>query len=110
MQAGKLNKRVRLQRPARTQDEDTGGMIDGWEEVRTQFASIEPLSANAFIAAQAVQSKVSTRIVLRYRDDITASWRVLHKGRTYNIEGVLPDPDSGTEYITLPCSQGVNNG
>ena len=54
MQAGKLNKRVSLQRPARVQDPQTGDMTDGWLEVRKQWASIEPLSANAFIAAQAV--------------------------------------------------------
>ena len=110
MQAGKLNKRVSLQRPARVQDPQTGAMTDGWLEVRKQWASIEPLSANAFIAAQAVQSKVSVRIVLRYRDDIASAWRVVHKGRVYNIEGVLPDDKSGLEYLTLPCSQGVNDG
>ncbi|TKE23299.1 head-tail adaptor protein, partial [Klebsiella pneumoniae] len=28
----------------------------------------------------------------------------------YNIEGVLPDPRSGREYLTLPCSEGDNDG
>lgn len=110
MQAGKLNKRVSLQRPARVQNGRTGSMSDGWEEVRKQFASIEPLSVNAFVAAKAAQSRVSARIVLRYRDDITSAWRIVHKGRIYSIEGVLPDAKSGTEYITLPCSEGVGNG
>lgn len=110
MQAGKLNKRVSLQRSERVQDPESGSMVPGWVEVRKQFASIEPLSVNAFVAAQAAQSKVSVRIVLRYREDITSAWRVVHKGRIYNIEGTLPDAQSGMEYLTLPCSQGVNNG
>lgn len=110
MQAGKLNKRVSVQKPDRVQDIESGAMIAGWVEVRKQFASIEPLSVNAFVAAQAAQSKVSVRILLRYRDDITAAWRIVHKGRIYNIEGALPDADSGLEYLTLPCSQGVNSG
>jgi len=29
------------------------------------------------------------------------------KDQYYNIEGVLSDKDSGLEYITLPCSEGV---
>ncbi|WP_394243902.1 phage head closure protein [Halopseudomonas laoshanensis] len=110
MQAGKLNKRVTLQSAGRVQDPDSGAMVPGWLEVRKQWASIEPLSANAFIAAQSVQSKVSVRIVMRYRDDINTAWRIVHKGRIYNIEGALPDADSGREYITLPCSEGVNSG
>jgi hypothetical protein len=26
----------------------------------------------------------------------------------YNIEGVLPDPKSGREYLTLPCSEVIS--
>lgn len=110
MQAGKLNKRVSVQKPARVQDLESGAMTAGWVEERKQFAAIDPLSVNAFVAAQAAQSKVSVRIVLRYRDDITSAWRIVHKGKIYNIEGVLPDDNSGREYLTLACSQGVNSG
>lgn len=110
MQAGKLNKRVSLQRPARVQNPVSGAMVDGWVEVRKQYASIEPLSANDFIAAAAAQSEVQCRIVLCWRDDIDRTWRIVHAGRVYTIKGVLPDRETGREYLTLPCSEGVRHG
>lgn len=35
---------------------------------------------------------------------------VHHGNRIYNIEGVLPDNCSGRKYLTLPYSEGVNDG
>ncbi len=74
------------------------------------WAGIEPLSARDFIAAQAVQSEVTARIVIRYREGVTAAMRIKHAGRLYTIHGVLPDAKSGREYLTLPVSEGVNDG
>lgn len=110
MQAGKLRHRVRLQAPGRTQDPDTGEMRDGWTTVKTVWASVEPLSVREFISAQAAQSEVSARIVIRYREGVDATMRVLHRGKVYNIQGVLPDDESGREYLTLAVSEGVNDG
>ncbi|HDG7399279.1 phage head closure protein, partial [Klebsiella pneumoniae] len=53
---------------------------------------------------------VTTRITIRYREGVTRKHRILFRGRIYNIEGVLPDPRSGREYLTLPCSEGANDG
>lgn len=110
MQIGKLRHRVRIERPATTQDPDTGEMVAGWETVATVWASVEPLSAREFIAAQAGQSEVTARVMMRHRDGITADMRLVHRGQVYNIEGVLPDPKSGRHYLTLPVSEGVNDG
>jgi len=110
MQIGKLRHRVRLERPGRTQDPNTGEMVDGWELVATVWASVEPLSAREFIAAQSAQSEVTARIVLRHREGITAGMRAVHRGQAYDIQGVLPDPKSGRHFITLPVSEGVNDG
>lgn len=109
LKAGPLRHRVSLQERILTQDSD-GNPITAWEEVSAPWASVEPLSAREFIAAQAQQSAVTTRIRIRYRDGVNAQMRVVHRGRTYNIQGVLPDPDSGLEWLTLPCSEGVNDG
>ncbi|APC45957.1 hypothetical protein QHH_45 [Halomonas phage QHHSV-1] len=110
MRAGQLRHRVTIQQPGQTQDPNTGEMITGWQDVATVWASVEPLSAREFIAAQAGQSEISARIKIRYREGIDATMRVQHRGRNYNIEGVLPDPESGRHYLTLPVSEGVNDG
>ncbi len=111
MRAGKLRHRVTIQAPGEVQDPDSGEMIPGWTTVWDKVpASVEPLSVKEFIAASAGQSQMDARIVIRARDGVNATMRILHRGKIYNIRGVLPDPDSGREYITMPCSEGVNDG
>lgn len=109
LQAGKLRHRVTLQRQAETQDSATGAVVVSWQNVATVWAAIEPVSAREFIASQSEVSRVTTRITIRYRSDITSKMRLYHSAKDafYNIEGVLSDKDSGLEYITLPCSEGV---
>jgi hypothetical protein len=36
--------------------------------------------------------------------------RAVHRGVTYNIEAVLPDKNSGREYLTLMVSGGLDEG
>lgn len=123
LEAGRLRHRVRIERfdylrdtnGDAVQDPNTGEIARDWIEVATVWAAVEPLSVKEFIQSQATQSHVKARIVIRQRDDVDAGMRAVHlrTGRTpvvYNIEGVLHDPDSGLEYSTLPCSQGVNQG
>jgi len=101
MQAGKLRQRVELQRVSNSQDPQSGANIETWQPLATVWASIEPLSARDFIAAQAAQNQISARAVIRYRADIKAGMRFIHGDTTYFIEGVLPDKQSGKEYLTL---------
>ena len=110
MRSGKLRHKVTIQRPGLTQDPESGEMLPGWADVATVWASVEPLSARDFIAAQAGQSVVVARIVIRYRPDVDAAMRVLYRDKFYNIQGVLGDAKSGLEYLTLPVSEGVNDG
>lgn len=110
MQAGKLNKRILLQRPVKVQSPTTGAVTDDWADVKKLWASVVDLSARDLVAAQAGQSEVTTRITIRWRDDITDKHRIIYRNRIYNIAGVLEDDKSGKEYLTLPCSRGVNDG
>lgn len=110
--AGRLRHRVSLQRNEPTQDQSTGEILDKWVEYAKVWASVEPLSAREFISAAATQSKITTRITIRYMDGVDASMRIVHTKRgaqrVFNIEGVLSDRESGLEYLTLPCSEGVS--
>jgi SPP1 family predicted phage head-tail adaptor len=113
--AGMLRHQVALQQKVQTQDPVTLEVTNTWSTVSTVWASIEPLSAREFIQSASMQSKVSARITIRYRAGVTAAMRLVHmvngvSGKVYNIEGVLADKDSGLEYLTLPVSEGVNDG
>lgn len=112
MRAGQLRQRVMLQRNGRHQDPDTGEMISGWSNLTTNPipCSVEPVSGREFIAGQATQNEITARIVIRYRDGITSAMRAVHRSVTYNIEAVLPDKNSGREYLTLMVSGGLDEG
>ena len=108
--AGRLRHWVTLQSRTLVQDPTTGEDVLTWVDQASVYAAVEPLSTREFIAAQATQSEVSVRIIIRHRADIDATWRVLYRDKAYNVQGVLADQESGLEYLTLPCAAGVNDG
>jgi SPP1 family predicted phage head-tail adaptor len=105
--AGSLRHRVTLQQPVQSRNETTGEAIDVWVAVDEVWAAVEPLSAREFIQSAALQAEVVARITIRYRSDLLPTWRIVHGDKTYSIEGILADKESGVEYLTLPVSQGV---
>lgn len=110
--AGRLRHRVRFDAKTVEVDSD-GAQVEAWVPAfggRLIPAEITALSGRELIAAQAVHSKVSTRIKVRHRPGITASMRAVHRGRTYDIEAVIPDPDSTIRWMTLICTDGVAEG
>jgi hypothetical protein len=47
---------------------------------------------------------------MRNLPGLLPSMRLVHRGKIYNPAGILTDKESGLEYVTLPCSEGVNEG
>lgn len=111
LSAGRLRHRIDIQEQQQTQDPNTGQLVVSWVNVWEGVpAAVEPLSVREFIAAKGVQSEVSIRVVIRHREGLNASMRIVHKGRILNPAGFLADPTYGVEFITIPCSEGVNDG
>lgn len=109
--AGRLRHRVSIEELITGQDTD-GNAEEEWVDAFGVLlpAEIVALSGRELIAAQSVQSKVTTRIRIRYRAGIAPAMRVVHRDTFYNIEAIVPDPDSGRRYLTLHCASGVNVG
>lgn len=107
--AGRLRHKVLIQYPLTTQNPSTGAMEIVWTDVASVWASVEPASVREFIAAGAEQSEVSGKVITRKRDDVNATMRIVFRGLVYQILGVLPDPVSGLEYMTLPVGEGVRD-
>jgi SPP1 family predicted phage head-tail adaptor len=110
MEAGRLRHRITIDELIVDINSDGAQVEQWWTAHRMVPAEISPLSGRELIAAQAVQSKVSTRIVIRYRPGIMPSMRVAHRGTVYNVQAVICDPASGIEWITLLCTSGVDDG
>jgi SPP1 family predicted phage head-tail adaptor len=108
--AFKLRHRVNIQRLDIFIDSNDGSQVEEWVNfAQNEPAEIYPLSGREFIAAQAVQAGISTRFILRWRNDLTESMRIVHEGKYYNIKSILPDP-SLRRHLTILCDSGVNNG
>lgn len=119
LEPGRLRHTVRIEEYADVLDSageplrgPQGEFIKEWQEVATVWASIEPLSAREFMQSAAMQSQITARIVIRYREGLHAAMRIVHiaKGMIYNPAGFLADKVSGLEYLTIPVSEGVNDG
>jgi SPP1 family predicted phage head-tail adaptor len=120
IEAGRLRHRVRIEQSVLAVDsngdviqDNNGETTSSWVEVATVWAAIEPISGREFIQSQAKQSQITARIMIRFREGVTAAMRLVHVRRNmadvvYNIHALLADKDSGLEYITMPVSTGVS--
>jgi SPP1 family predicted phage head-tail adaptor len=111
--AGRLRHRIDIQEKKSRQDGASGAMRVKWRTVFADVpAEIVPASVRDFVASQAQQSEIVARITIRFRDGLRNDMRIVHRARNriYNPADWLADPDSGMEYVTAPCSSGVNDG
>jgi SPP1 family predicted phage head-tail adaptor len=109
--AGQYRHRVDIQDWSEVRDEETGGFVEAWTTVFADVpARIAPASGKEFLAAAAIQSEIVARIVIRQRPGLKAKQRILHNGDIYNVYAWLPDQESGKDFVSAPCSRGVNEG
>lgn len=101
-----------IQEEVNTKDTN-GDDITTWETVAQNVPlGVRPLSVSQVLAAQATQSKVKGSFVMRKRPgfNYTVRQRIVCNGVVYDVQGWLPDPESGRDYVTAPYTQGVNSG
>lgn len=105
MRAGSLDQRITLQQPVLSRD-DYGHETISWQPAATVWANVQALRGREYFAAAAVQKELTIKIKIRHRADIANTWRILHKGATYNIEAVIPL--GRLEYQELMCNERTN--
>lgn len=108
--AGRLRQRIAIQRKIEERDSN-GAVIESWQTVtglEAVPAEIAPLSTREFLAAQAQQAEVRGRIRIRYRTDLDASMRAIHRGLSYEFAGTpFQDAEAGMIWLTIPVGEGV---
>lgn len=104
MGAGKLRRRVTLQRPVESQD-GTGQPVVTWTAVDTVWGQVRPLQGRELFTAQAVHAKLTVEVRIRYRSDVLSTWRVVTGGHTYELVQDPIDVDDRRAYLLLLCEE-----
>ena len=87
---GSLKRRVTLQGAVRTPD-GSGGFTETWQSIASApnvYAAIAPLSGSEQLRFHQLETTVTHRIVIRYRNDVTPALRITDGTTIYNITSV----------------------
>lgn len=105
VRAGDLRHRVTIQQLVTTYNE-YNEPVATWSDIATVWAFVEPLSGREYFAAEQIQARVNTRIVIRYRAGIVPAMRVMWGAKVYNIRAVI-DTEGRHEELQLMCEEVV---
>jgi SPP1 family predicted phage head-tail adaptor len=86
IEAGTLDKRVTLLEPVYNDEQDE---IVGWTPATTVWAGIMPSVDHEVNQAGRTVAVTQIGIVIRFRTDIDARWRIQDRDRTYQIKGMV---------------------
>jgi SPP1 family predicted phage head-tail adaptor len=109
--AGPLRHRVRLEEPVVQVDALSGEpVITDWLDRGEVWAAVETLTGREWLLSAEFREGITTRIRMRWRDNVTSQWRAVHVRKTgdtiYNIDAVLPRYE-GMSELHLMCTSGV---
>lgn len=108
MEAGRLRHRIKLQEKQITQNEN-GFLKESYINIGEFWAQINDVSAREFVASANLESKITTKIIVRYNEIFfKKNLRILHSGVYYYVESALNDPEKENIFLTLLCNSGVN--
>ena len=112
MTAAQLTERITIHRKTTT-DDGQGGRASGWVAGSLRlWAAIVALSMTEQLQAAAIQSRVTYRVTVRYRADLTPTMRLswipyqATVAKTLEIHGVQP-LEGGREWTTLDCGEAI---
>ena len=89
MRAGALRHYITFQRPIKRTTGAHEGKIKEWEDHASVWASMEPLSAREYFEIFQMEAEISTRFVIRYRNDLNTHMRIRYGTRYFKIVGRL---------------------
>ncbi|OCG39050.1 hypothetical protein A9G29_09740 [Gilliamella sp. Fer2-1] len=104
MRSGRLRNRIIIQQQVSRKDE-LGQLVNEWVDICTVRAELRDVSGKEYQASQAEQTLTDCKILIRYRNDITADMRVLCNGIYYDIKAVLEDVKR--TRLELMCQKGA---
>lgn len=74
---------------------------ENWDDYKTVWASIDPLSGKEFYAAEQSQSEVSHKIRCRYFPGLKAEMRILYGRRKFRIISLIDWREAHEECLIM---------
>lgn len=102
---GALRHYITIEQKTVTRD-SYGAEVVTWSTFAQAWAGIQPLNGRELIAAQAVQSEITGKIIMRYMTGVKAAMRVSYEGKYYDIKAVI-DPLLQHRELQLLISEGL---
>ena len=108
--SGKLFHEITIQQRNDTRNA-YGESVASWANYSTPYAELINLSGNELIQAAQINSRITTKFVVRYDSGIRATMRIQYKSRNYNTIYVDNELERD-EKMTLLCErlEDVTNG
>jgi len=99
---GLLRARIVLQRESPVA-QGGGSYAVNWVDVANLWAQIEPVSGREVLQEVRLESRVTHRIILRYRSDVNAGMRVVWGARVFSVQAVinLGERDRFTQLLAM---------
>jgi SPP1 family predicted phage head-tail adaptor len=88
MRAGKLDRRITIQRLTDTGRDAVNAPIVTWEPIATVWGQKRPMRGDERFSAHQVAGSAVTTFVIRYRPDVTVNDRIMCEGLTYDIRDI----------------------
>ena len=101
---GKYAHRITFQRYDGTVDEygDVRKDVDAnWDDFKTAWAAVDPLSGREFYAAEQSQSEVTHKIRCRWFPGLKAEMRIVFGGRKFRIISVIDWQEAHESFLIM---------
>ncbi|MCP4304714.1 MAG: phage head closure protein [bacterium] len=82
-----------------------GQPVKSWQTMATVPAGVEPLRGKEMESASQVTAEQITRVVLRYRPDIDADWRIVFGDHVFDIVAPPRNIDSRNKELHVMCRE-----
>lgn len=101
----RLRQRIEFQSPNDAPD-GAGGVTRGWQHHAYAWAEMRAIAGKEMLDNEQLQSPVTHRIAIRYRDDITTAMRVVYDSRVFNVRSVVNRAEKSA-FLELLAEEGV---
>ena len=109
MRSGRLRHRIDIQEETSTSD-GMGGFTTTWASIEGMGsvpAQIMPLSSKEQLDAMKLESVITNKIRIRYRDGITSKNRIVFGSRIFNIKGAPINWDERNKSLDLLVTEDI---